>query len=253
MEKTIEKIISDYVNKYMENPEVKTKWKKPLIAFADAGDPLFHKLREVANPEHFFPRDILDGAKTVITYFLPFDESIPNSNIEGRNSSKEWARAYIETNKLIGSLNDYLIESIEEMDYKAAKLNPALNMDYEKLISLWSNRHVAYIAGLGTFGLNNMLITKSGCCGRLGNVVTNMKIEATQRPDREYCLYKYDGSCGYCVDRCVNDALFKDKFDRFKCFDMCLENDNIHNELGGEAQVCGKCLTIVPCSFKVPV
>lgn len=253
MEKAIENLIIDYVNKYMESPGIRTKWKKPLIAFADARDPLFHKLKEVANPEHLLPEDILNGANTVITYFLPFDESIPISNMEGKNSSIEWARAYIETNNLIGSLNDYLIESIEKMDYKAAKLNPAMNMDYEKLISLWSNRHVAYIAGLGTFGLNNMLITQNGCCGRLGNVVTNMKIESTKRPDREYCLFKHNGSCAYCVDKCVNNALFRDRFDRFKCFEMCLENDNIHSELGGEAQVCGKCLTVVPCSFKNPV
>lgn len=253
MEKVIENLIIDYVNKYMEDPGVTTKWKKPLIAFADAMDPLFLKLKEVANPEHLLAEDILKGAETVITYFLPFDESVSISNAEGRNSSTEWARAYVETNNLIHSLNDYLIKSIEKMDYKSAKLNPEINIDYEKLISVWSNRHVAYIAGLGTFGLNNMLITKNGCCGRLGNVVTNMKIESTKRPDKEYCLFKYNGSCGYCVDKCVNDALFKDKFDRFKCFEMCLENDNIHNGLGGEAQVCGKCLTVVPCSFKNPV
>lgn len=253
MEKVIENLIINYVDKYMESPGVTTKWKKPLIAFADARDPLFLKLKEVANPEHLLPEDILKGAETVITYFLPFDESISISNTDGRNSSIEWAKAYIETNNLIQGLNDYLIQSIEEMEYKSAKLDPAINIDYEKLISVWSNRHVAYVAGLGTFGLNNMLITQNGCCGRLGNVVTNMKIESTKRSNIEYCLFKYNGSCGYCVDKCVNNALFKDSFDRFKCFDMCLENDNIHSGLGGEAQVCGKCLTVVPCSFKNPV
>lgn len=253
MEKIIENLIIDYVNKYMENPKVKTKWKKPLVAFANARDPLFDKLKEVANPDHLMPEDILEGSNTVITYFLPFIESIPISNINGRTSSMEWAMAYIETNNMIGSLNDYIIESIKEMGYKADKLNPAMNMDYEKLISVWSNRHVAYIAGLGTFGLNNMLITRSGCCGRLGNVVTNMELKATKRPDREYCLFKHNGSCAYCADKCVNDALFRDRFDRFKCFQMCKKNDSIHDGLGGEAQVCGKCLTVVPCSFDNPV
>lgn len=253
MEKKIESLIVDYVNKYMENPEVVTKWKKPLVAFGDAEDPLFEKMKEVANPLHLMPEDILKGAKTVITYFLPFVESIPISNMSGRNSSTEWARAYIETNIMIAKLNDYIMQSIEEMGYEAAKLNPELNMDYEKLTSVWSNRHVGYIAGLGTFGLNNMLITKNGCCGRLGNVVTNLKLKASKRPDKEYCLFKHNGSCAFCADKCVNGALFRDRFDRVKCFEMCLENDNIHRELGGEAQVCGKCLTVVPCSFDNPI
>lgn len=253
IEKKIEKIIGDYVKNYMENPEVKTIWMKPIVAFASADDPTFEKLKEVANPNHLMPDDILLGSKSVITYFLPFDESISISNMNGRHSSKEWARAYVETNKMIGKLNDFIIDTINEMGNKAAKLDSKLNMDYEKLISVWSNRHVAYIAGLGTFGLNNMLITKNGCCGRLGNVVTDLKLKPTKRPKYEYCLYKYNGSCGYCADKCVNDALYRDRFDRFKCFEMCLENDKLHSNLKDEVQVCGKCLTVVPCSFNNPV
>lgn len=253
MKKVIEEIIYDYVEKYMENPDLMARWEKPLIAFAYAKDPLFLKLKEFANPNHLLPEDVLECANSVITYFLPFKESIPKSNKDGRNSSAEWARAYIETNKMIASLNDYLIKSIVDMGYKAAKLKPSLNMDYEKLTSVWSNRHVAYVAGLGTFGLNNMLITKSGCCGRLGNIVTNIELKPTKRPEKEYCLYKYDGSCEICVDKCVNDALFTDNFNRFKCFEICEENDEIHNGLGGESQVCGKCLVEVPCSFTNPV
>lgn len=253
MQKTVESLIIDFVRDYMDNPEITTRWKQPLIAFADAKDPLFSILKEVASPNHIMPEDILIEAKTVITYFLPFEDSIALSNIVGKSSSKEWAKAYIETNRLIASINDNLIESIELFGYKAAKLPPSRNMNYETLMSVWSNRHVAYVAGLGTFGLNNMLITKNGCCGRLGNVVTNIEIQPTKRLDIECCLYKYDGSCELCVDKCVNNALSTDNFDRFKCFDICTENNELHKELGGEAQVCGKCLVGLPCSFESPV
>jgi epoxyqueuosine reductase QueG len=252
MENILQRLIDDFVKEYMKNDDVKTRWKKPLVAFADATDPLFHKLREVANPEHLLPEDILSEARTVITYFLPFEEFISESNIGSRNSSEIWARAYVETNRLISSTNDFLIDSIRDMGYNASKLNPKLNMDYEKLLSVWSNRHVAYIAGLGTFGLNNMLITKKGCCGRLGNVVTDLLIEPTERPKTEYCLSKYNGSCTACVDNCVNDALFTDEFNRFKCYDMCKDNHGRYSTLGGEADVCGKCLVGIPCSYENP-
>ena len=51
----------------------------------------------------------------------------------------------------------------------------------KNLISDWSHRHVAVIAGLGKFGLNNMLITDNGCCGRVGSFITDLKIEPTKR------------------------------------------------------------------------
>ena len=62
-------------------------------------------------------------------------------------------------------------------------------------MSDWSHKHVAYIAGIGSFGHHHMLITNKGCCGRLGSVVTDAVIAPTSRVDRERCLFKFDGSC----------------------------------------------------------
>ena len=183
---------------------------------------------------------------------MPFEDKISGSNIHGSLSSKEWAQAYIETNHLISVINDNLIVFLKNKGYHAAKLPEEKNIDYEKLKSVWSNRHVAYIAGVGKFGLNNMLITESGCCGRLGNIVTSLKIEPTKRKEEENCLYKHNNTCSICVDRCVNEALFVDGFDRFKCFEMCKENDKIHGDIG-IAEICGKCLVGLPCSLKNPV
>ncbi len=36
MEDKIRSLIIDYVNNYMENPKVITRWKDPLVAFASA-------------------------------------------------------------------------------------------------------------------------------------------------------------------------------------------------------------------------
>ena len=119
-------------------------------------------------------------------------------------------------------------------------------------MSDWSQRHVAYIAGLGTFGINNMLITDKGCCGRYGSIVTSMKIEPDKRPDIEFCLYKNNGTCKACVKHCVNGALKEDSFNRDKCFEMCRANSDIYKEMG-DPESCGKCLTFVPCTFINPI
>jgi hypothetical protein len=36
------------------------------------------------------PEDLLENAKTIITYFLPFEKIIADSNKDGKNSSRKW-------------------------------------------------------------------------------------------------------------------------------------------------------------------
>ena len=91
---------------------------------------------------------------------------------------------------------------------------PTHNFDEAKLVSCWSHKHVAYVAGLGKFGLHHMIITQKGCCGRLGSIITNAKITPTQRSTTEFCLYKLDGSCGVCVTKCALHALNADSLDK---------------------------------------
>ncbi|MGM0396057.1 MAG: epoxyqueuosine reductase [Bacillota bacterium] len=252
MKKAISREIENYIMEFQGREDIKTRWDAPIVGFASADDSMFPLLKEVAVPDHMQPEDILPGGKSVIAYFLPFQEWIPKSNVKNLESSEEWARAYVETNILIGEINDHLVEWLNGLGHGTAKLPPSMNMDYKRLVSVWSNRHVAYVAGLGKFGLNNMLITEKGCCGRLGNVVTSLELEPDERKKTENCLYKLNGSCTACVDRCVNDALFTDSFDRFKCFQMLTVNGNKFKYLG-DAEVCGKCLVALPCSFRNPV
>ena len=69
---------------------------------------MFYNLKDVVSPSHALPKDFLPEAKTVVAYFIPFDEVIVKSNIEGKESSKIWAKAYIETNQLILDLNIFI-------------------------------------------------------------------------------------------------------------------------------------------------
>lgn len=229
-----------------------SRWKTPLFAYADAADDRFLSLKQSVGPTHALPQELLPGARTVVAYFIPFAEEVVKSNIEGRECSKLWAQAYIETNTLISDLNRYIKEELERLGFLCSILPPTHNFDPDKLVSDWSHRHIAAICGLGTFGLNNMLVTEKGCCGRLGSFVTDLQIAPTPYEKKENCLYKNRGICKKCVSRCVNDALHVDAFDRHKCYEMCLYNDALHPDLG-LCDVCGKCLVNVPCSMKSPV
>lgn len=251
MKNTVETLIKEFVSNYPKSNNVLSRWQDPLVAFAKVEDPMFTQLKQWVSPTHALPKDLLENAKTVITYFIPFDNSINQSNIAGKNCSREWAISYIETNQLLLDLNYYIHEELNKLGYDTTLIPATHNFDEKILISDWSHRHIAYIAGLGKFGINNMLITDQGCCGRIGSIVTDLKIEPTKRLEKEFCLYKEKGICNKCVSRCVNDALTLDGFDRHKCYEMCLQNDKLYADLG-LCDVCGKCLVNLPCSTRNP-
>ncbi len=227
-------------------------WRAPLAGFCSADDPLFHELKKAVSPTHLLPCDLLPSARTVIAFFIPFGESVAESNQGGRLASRTWAELYVQTNDLIRGLGEHLKSQFGAQGYKTASPPATHNFDPERLVSDWSHRHVAFIAGLGTFGLNNMLITRSGCCGRLGSLVTSLALPADERPESEHCLFRYNSSCALCISRCVGDALFAGGFDRHRCYELCRENEALFTELG-KADVCGKCLVGLPCSLTDPV
>jgi len=251
MEKEIKKLIKKYMVDYQNKNNTETKWRDPIVKFADAKDELFKELKNVVNEDHLMPEDLLPEAESVVAFFIPFEKTIPETNIKGRYSSKEWAAAYIETNILIGNINERIEEYLKEKGYQSALVPATHNFSKETLMSQWSHRHVAYIAGMGTFGINNMLITEAGCCGRVGTLVTDLKIQADDRIEKENCLYKYNGTCGVCVGKCKFGALTFDGYDRRKCYGICMENDEYHEDMG-LTDICGKCLVGIPCSYKNP-
>ncbi|KLU62706.1 epoxyqueuosine reductase [Peptococcaceae bacterium CEB3] len=253
MNKEIVDSITQYVKNYQELKQIETDWRDPVIGFAAAKDELFPKLKEIIGPNHALPSDLIPNAKSVITFFIPFSKEIVESNIPEEESSRKWDIATIETNNLIADLNKFLFETITAKGYKASLIPATYNYDQEKLISDWSHKSVAYISGIGKFGLHHILITKSGCCGRLGSMVTDMELTPTTRTDEEYCLYKHNGTCKKCVKRCVNHA-FQDStsvFNRKKC------NEQIYDKIIREYPIgigdtCGKCMCGVPCSLVNP-
>lgn len=244
--------IEQFIEQYKIENRTATGWAKPIVGFANAEDPIFKTLRRVVSATHLFPQELLPAAKTVIVFFLPFEKGVGRSNITGELASQEWAVAYVETNRLITALSKHMKQFLAARKYHAVTTPATHNFDKEKLVSNWSHRHIAYAAGIGNFGLNNMLITERGCCGRIGSFVTDLSVPPDGSMDKETCLYRYDSSCSQCVDRCVNTALFKDHFDRRNCYEMCLKNKDRFKQIG-KADVCGKCLVGLPCSFTNPV
>jgi epoxyqueuosine reductase QueG len=263
MHNAIPKRIVQSIRDYEKSGGFANMWREPVVRLAATTTMNLAWLKQAAAPDHLLPADILPDAESVICFFIPFHQSVIQSNAAPGPASAEWALAYIKTNELIALINRDIEALLEEHGYRAGKIPATHNFDETTLLSRWSHRHVAYLAGLGAFGINNMLITEKGCCGRIGSMVTNYRYgghgeagppipgPADAAPAGEKCLNKINGSCGLCRKKCEAGAYPAAGFDRRACYAKCLENAELHRSLGF-ADVCGKCLVALPCSAAEP-
>lgn len=245
MREKIQAKIQEVMDKYCQDAGIESFWREPVVKYGDVHNPLFEKLKELVDPQHHQPLEYMPDSTVVLSYFLPFKKEVGDSNIDGTLISEQWALGYEHANKMAALINDELCKYIKELGYDACIPWDIgmINDGFPR--SRWSQRHVAYVCGHGTFGLNNMLISDKGSVGRYYSIITSLPIEADPVVTEERCLYKRDGSCRECVDRCVVGALKVDGFDRLKCLDQC----NVNEEIYPEASACGKCVVGRPCSF----
>ena len=188
-------------------------FEEPLAGVANAGDPLFEGLRSpsVVGPLHRSPGGWLSGALSVVSYFLPFSREIKGRYAKGeRLPPLEWVSGRLNGEMFNNALRRALVIFFEKRGFRA--MAPGLSPDYRALnwIPMWSERHAAHIAGLGTFGLSGCLLTEKGAAGRIGSIVTDAPLEATKRAYQgpfDYCPYKTGGGCGACIKSCPVGAV----------------------------------------------
>lgn len=234
----------------------------PIWGYADASDELFMELKkkEVVGPQLVVPSEWLKGAKTVISYFLPFTEAVRKSNREQGMPSKEWLHGRIEGQRFVAVLSQHIRELLEENGHQAVV--PAADERFHCVMepngvfeewkeasytSNWSERHAAYISGLGTFGLSKGIITKRGMAGRLGSLITDADYEATERVYSD--IYEYCTKCGACVRRCPVEAISLEHGKNHAICDTVMQKTKAQYK---KYYGCGKCQTKVPCENQIP-
>ena len=236
--------IKDYIINKVETSPQNFLYREPIIGFADAKDPLYDSLVDALGNKMLTPTDILPLAKTVVTFFIPFSEVIVKAVAGGDKINQTWSDAYSLTNVLLSEITQGLMEELEGQGITCAGEPPTMNYDPIQLTAKWSHKSSAVICGIATFGLNRLIITKSGTMGRLGSIIMDCKLVADERPETEYCLFEKNGSCGICMKRCPSGAIKPNGFDRFRC-NGYLDGKNINDAEQG----CSMCST-GPCALR---
>ena len=226
----------------------------PLVGVASPIDSLWGELKEpeVVGKGHLSPQDWLADAKSVIVYFLPFSKQIREANrVEGL-PALEWVYGRIEGEEFNRALRQHIVDAIQQLGCRA--IAPALSERLKTIErrSNWSERHAAFISGLGTFGLSRSLITSKGSAGRIGSVVANLDLTPTPRKYQrvyEYCTWVEKQECGDCIDRCPSNAITPKEKQTAICSNYL---KNVTKVKFAPRYGCGKCQTAVACESSIP-
>lgn len=235
-------------------------FEAPILSIGRANDPGFLNLKKPqAVGEHFLlPTEWLPEAKSVITLFLPFTERVISSNCKDKvQPSMEWLFTRVDGQQHLLATADLVKTALEREGYQAVV--PQLDERYIMRTSLmqtnlpipafssnWSERHVAFVTGLGTFGRHTNFISKRGCCGRLISIITDWDTEADVK---DYSgIYDYCSDCGACFRACPATALSMEGKSIRNCSTFLHENSKQYAPRYG----CGKCQSGLPCSTAVP-
>jgi epoxyqueuosine reductase len=242
----------------------------PLTGFAAADDPLFLQYKSVIGDFHLTPAELAgltEGEQwtpqTVICWSLPLPEATRKSNrSETTYPSLAWARTRFFGEAFNASLRRHVVSYLQGLGYHAfaPQLHPAWREYPETAVGIassWSERHAAYAAGLGTFSLNDALITPRGIAHRLGSVITDLQIPPSERPythHKENCLFHRNGTCGACIARCPVAALSTEGHDKTVCggYVYGTVTKAVGEAFGVAAAGCGLCQTKVPCESRIP-
>jgi epoxyqueuosine reductase QueG len=251
----VQAFIVAFVRREVAEARTETGYRQPPVGVAAADDARFLELREMAGPTHRLPVELLATARSVVSFFVPFSRDVVKANRAQRSEvARAWAVAYLETNELINSICRRLVAELAEQGIEAAAEPATHNWDPTTLISRWSHKSVAAIAGLGSFGLHHMLITDAGCAGRFGSLALSAELKPTSQSGmvmRERCRYRHDGSCTACVKSCPVGALTEDGLDKHRCYEWLRQVATGFRSLGS-VDACGKCAT-GPCAFESAV
>jgi epoxyqueuosine reductase len=258
---------------------------EPLIGFADGNDPIFHEFKKkgIIGAFHFTPEEAFSTylkrqqknvgdkkphALSVVSIIFTATRKTRLSNRpETVMGSPRWQYAFDRGITFMEDTLKHLVSRLEALGYQAVApmyTRPLLFLWQlpDGPTSDWSEKHIAYAAGLGTFGLNGGIITTRGAALHCGSVITDVALTPTPRAYDNYlahCLYFRNGSCGRCIERCPSGAISERGYDSRKCFfyhevDLPRISKNLGREPegGDHPPVCSLCQTKVPCENRIP-
>lgn len=191
-------------------------------------------------PERFRPRAILPEARSVVVIGLPITLPVLETS-----PSIHYHQLYKTVNDILDQTTYRISNFLNERGH-ASIFVPRdgyghIQLMKERPLAFFSHRHAAYLAGLGTFGLNNMLLTKEyGPRVRFGSVFTSAELPGDPVMKEGLCT-----RCLRCVEICPVKALGEEDYpksitNKVACATRAMELSVRF------ASPCGFCIKVCP-------
>jgi epoxyqueuosine reductase len=248
---------------------------EPLVGFAAGDDAIFQQLKQVIGEFHLTPSEVMkavagergrgadDGRDLgVISYVLPVAKRTRRENARMKEQpSRRWAHTRLFGEHFNRKLQTHLVSFLEKegrfviAPESEESLFRVLRDERVGWASAWSQRHVAFAAGLGSFGLSDGLITPAGVAHRVGSLIVDLRFESPPRPEDIHrdCLSYRGHGCRDCGKRCPVDAISESGHDKQRCSEFVFgQIPLIKREYEIDIYACGLCQAGVPCEKGIP-
>lgn len=165
------------------------------------------------NPMHY-----MDDAKTIISIAFPYYDGDDTSE----NGFSIYTKRY-DYHRVVRKYLDKICAYIESQGGKAMPM-----VDSNTL----PERYIAYLAGIGFIGRNNMLITKKyGSFVFLGEIITDLNMECKDsRTFRQIKEYKECGKCRICYGECPSKSINMNKVNPNICLSYITQKKEISDK-----------------------
>jgi epoxyqueuosine reductase QueG len=177
-------------------------------------------------PRGHHPAEIVRGARTVISFGIPlveqvadWEEMFRDSEILNPEIRKTMLQDYLYSTVNYNFINDRLDQIalrltlyLQSHGFRSttfpATFGPAYQKFHEMMpgwMGLFSQRHAAVRAGLGEFGLNNVVVTPEyGPRVRFNSVITQAPLTPSPLLQEKACR---GSGCALCVESCGGQAI----------------------------------------------
>ncbi|SJZ83738.1 4Fe-4S dicluster domain-containing protein [Selenihalanaerobacter shriftii] len=201
-------------------------------------------VRKLDFPNNHHPTDYLSGAKSAVSIAYALNKGGVLNLPTSRNS---YMLEFNLANQKLNLINHQVGKFLEEKGHLALGIPGTASIgDAKRLAADISHKHIAVAAGLGKFGLNNLVITPEyGPRVRFTTILTTAELAPTSYEAEQVC-----NKCLKCIKACPRNALddWENKYtpqegwhiDKEKCY------HEIFVKLGGKR--CGICIKACPLS-----
>ncbi len=188
-------------------------------------------------PKGHRPDDLLRGAKSVIVMAV----ALPAAAFESA-PSREYSMSYMIANRELNTIAFRIAKYLQEKGYRALHVPASPPYDLESMMGDLSHRHAGYLAGIGVFGKNSLLLSpKYGARMRLVSVVTEAVLKPNRVLDLDLCR-----ECTSCIRGCPAKALKGGGVvDKPACNDRHMIVGR-QLQLADWEQICGVCIRVCP-------